>query len=57
VKKVQHTDPGKGMELYDLLADPGEKNNLAEKHPDIVRKLTTLHQKWRKQTGKPIRMN
>jgi len=49
VKELQHTEPGKGIELYDLLADPGEKNNLAEKHPNIVQKLTTLHQKWRKQ--------
>ena len=27
-------------ELYDLNADPGEKNNVASDHPDVVRLLT-----------------
>lgn len=30
--------PGK-VELFDLLHDPGEKNNVAEKHPEIVKDL------------------
>jgi len=30
--------PGK-TELFDLSTDPGEQNNLAEQHPDIVREL------------------
>jgi arylsulfatase A-like enzyme len=51
VLKLQHTDPGKGIELYDLNTDPGENNNLAEKHPDIVQNLTTLHSQWRKSIG------
>ncbi len=28
------------VQLYDLAADPGETNNLAEKHPDRVEKMT-----------------
>jgi arylsulfatase A-like enzyme len=32
--------PGK-TELFDLAADPGEKNNVAEQHPEIVRDLET----------------
>jgi hypothetical protein len=28
------------IELYDLKADISEKNNMAEKHPDIVKRLT-----------------
>lgn len=33
---------GKEIELYDLDADPGEKNNLASQHPRIVQQLTEL---------------
>lgn len=51
ILKLQNTDPGKTVELYDLNTDPGENNNLAEKHPDIVKKLTTLHSQWRKNIG------
>ena len=32
--------PGR-VELYDVVADPGEQNNLAERHPDIARELET----------------
>ena len=32
--------PGR-IELYDLVADPGERSNLIEQHPDIARDLET----------------
>ena len=32
------TLPGK-TELFDLASDPGEKNNVADQHPEIVRDL------------------
>lgn len=32
----------KGIELYDLKADPYEKVNLAEQHPDVVMRLKQL---------------
>ncbi|TAG30080.1 MAG: sulfatase, partial [Verrucomicrobia bacterium] len=30
--------------LANLKTDPGEKTNLADRHPDIVARLHTLHQ-------------
>jgi arylsulfatase A len=33
------------IELYDLNADPREKNNIASKHPDIVKKIEGIMQK------------
>ncbi len=29
-------DPGKGPALYDLEADPGERTNVVDQHPDVV---------------------
>jgi arylsulfatase A-like enzyme len=33
-------------ELYDLSRDPGERNNLASQHPDVVQALTAKAEKW-----------
>ena len=45
------------VQLYDLTSDAGEKNNLAEKHPEKVRELITLLDKYvsqgRSTPGKP----
>ncbi|NOY83022.1 MAG: arylsulfatase [Kiritimatiellaeota bacterium] len=37
--------PGK-WELYDLVADRSELDDLAGRHPDIVRELTALYDRW-----------
>jgi len=37
---------GSTPQLYDLPADPGEKNNLAEKHPEIVARLDEAVRDW-----------
>jgi arylsulfatase len=37
----------KNWELYDLENDPGEKNNLAAQHPDIVSQLESSHSRTR----------
>jgi hypothetical protein len=35
-----------GTELYDIKADPGQKNDLAEAHPDVVRELQAELDAW-----------
>jgi uncharacterized sulfatase len=37
---------GTNPELYDLSANPGEKNNLADSHPEEVKMLTKRLQDW-----------
>ena len=39
---------GSGAELYDVIADRGEKTNTADQHPHIVRTLTDRVLAWRK---------
>jgi arylsulfatase A len=34
------------LQLFDLEADPGEETNLYDKHPEVVRKLTALMEKY-----------
>ncbi len=54
-KKYVQTNTETGCDaepqLYDLKQDPGEKNNLAKAHPDIVKELETLLQEI-KQAGR-----
>ena len=35
-----------GKELYDIKADPGQKTNVADKHPDVVDRLTSFYDAW-----------
>lgn len=35
-----------GKELYDMETDPGQKNNIAEEHPEIVDKLVNEYENW-----------
>ncbi|MEX1026614.1 MAG: sulfatase [Candidatus Paceibacterota bacterium] len=39
------------VELFDLKADPGEQNNLAETHPEIAEQLVKELHQWRDATG------
>ena len=46
ISKKQHTDMGKGVELYNLKDDIGETEDLVDKYPDKVSELTSIHDKW-----------
>jgi len=35
-----------GKELYDVQADPGQKNNVAAEHPQVVRELVDHYEAW-----------
>ena len=35
-----------GKELYDIAADPGQKNNIAKKHPEVVAKMREFYEQW-----------
>ncbi|HEX4591755.1 MAG TPA: sulfatase [Gemmataceae bacterium] len=40
-----------GLSLYDLEADVGEKTNVADQHPDVVKRLEALAAKMRDELG------
>lgn len=40
-----------GLELYDLERDVGERLDLAERYPDVVKRLTELGERARKELG------
>ncbi|MBL9127725.1 MAG: sulfatase-like hydrolase/transferase, partial [Verrucomicrobiales bacterium] len=42
------------LELYDLASDPGERRDLAEARPDLVRSLQGRLVAWREQVGAPL---
>jgi arylsulfatase A-like enzyme len=35
-----------GGELYDIKADPGQRNDILERHPEVVKKLRAAYEKW-----------
>lgn len=45
------TTPRPTCELYDYRSDPDQLNNLAEQQPAIRKKLSSVLQRWRSQTG------
>lgn len=39
------------LSLYDLAADPGEQNNVASQHPEVVKRLSKLAEPIREELG------
>ena len=48
VRTQQHrlVNGGEGYELYDMVADPGQKANIADQHPDVVAQLGKTYEEW-----------
>ncbi|MDA7915626.1 sulfatase-like hydrolase/transferase [Verrucomicrobia bacterium] len=45
--KLYSGDKGKTWELYDLLRNPAEDKDIAEKHPDVVVRMKKVLAEWR----------
>lgn len=41
-------------QLYDMLADPGQKNDVAAEHADVVKKLRTAYDEWFKDVTRGL---
>jgi arylsulfatase A-like enzyme len=51
-KLVMHLKGGEPrLELYDLVADPGEKQDVADGHPDVVKRLRAAYEGWFKDVS------
>jgi len=47
-------EPDMAYELYDLEADPGERNNIIQKQPEMAKKLKRKLLVWRKNVRAPV---
>jgi arylsulfatase A-like enzyme len=48
-KLIEWFEEGRGLELYNLKNDIGEKQNLAAKYPERAKTMHEMLQKWRKE--------
>ena len=48
---VKYQQGTAGLELYDLENDVGEKNNVVDQHPDVVKRLEALAEQARDDMG------
>ncbi|WP_309128204.1 sulfatase-like hydrolase/transferase [Microbacterium sp.] len=53
VREIEHTETGDGLILTDLAGDPGERDNLAARRPQLVQELERAHVRWRAEVGLP----
>jgi arylsulfatase A-like enzyme len=54
ISKKQHTNLGKGIELFDLEVDVSEQTNLVNEYPDIVEELTAIYKNWKVMVTKDL---
>jgi hypothetical protein len=52
-KDTDHRAASESTELFDIAADPNEKQDLAERHPEIVRRLRDRLEEYRRQAVPP----
>ena len=52
--KLFHYFENDNIELYNLKNDPGEKDNLADKHPNKTSELISILNDWRSKVSAPI---
>ncbi|MGW8482300.1 sulfatase family protein [Microbacterium sp. NPDC055903] len=52
IRVVEHTDPGDGVQLFDVRADPGEEHDLLADRIDDARRLWDLHAGWLREVGR-----
>jgi arylsulfatase A-like enzyme len=45
---------GEADKLFDLSADPGEKNDLSAQKPDVAKELAAKYDKWNSQNIRPL---
>ncbi|MBM4027106.1 MAG: N-acetylgalactosamine 6-sulfate sulfatase, partial [Planctomycetes bacterium] len=50
--KIYRKDEQSSYELYDLIADPLEKTNLAEKHPKVLADMIATLEDWQRSCAK-----
>jgi hypothetical protein len=50
-RNQKKTTPNAPLKLYDLEADIAEKNNIADEHPDVVKRLLAMAEKARQDLG------
>lgn len=52
--KLISPDEGENFELYDIVSDPQEKNNISDEHSEIVEEMKESLEEWRRSCEKSL---
>jgi hypothetical protein len=58
-QRYRMVNEGRGWELFDMEADPGQKQNIAAERPEVVKKLASEYEQWWNQIlpqAQPLRL-